>query len=231
MFSQRTSHKLDNKGVGQYEVWCLSLLRHTLVWENKGRHLHEGTRGAAKRLPTSLRQHLRLCLDRQRSTKRRCLFLGAQCGFDRWLVKILKDQDRELVDFSPVDETVSALNNLKRQDSYPYDHRANEELRVYRVRARLVEMRDEADSDLHLIISEPDQPDLTMIAEIPAPFCALGSGHEGDYETARADARDIPLGSLVEIEGVGFFDKMHDQRGVARNGFEIHPVLRIRTVQ
>jgi hypothetical protein len=157
--------------------------------------------------------------------------LGAQCGFERWPVKILTDQDRQLVDFSPVDETVSALNDLKPHDTYPYDRRLrNEELRVYRVRARLVEMHDEADSDLHLVIAEPDKPDVTMIAEIPAPFCAIGSGHESDYKAARADALRIPEGSLVEVEGVGFFDKMHAQRGVARNGFEIHPVLRIRTV-
>jgi hypothetical protein len=158
--------------------------------------------------------------------------LGAQCGFERWPVKILTDQDRQLVNFSPVDETVSALNDLKPHGTYPYDRRLkNEELRVYRVRARLIEMHDEADSDLHLIISEPDQQNVTMIAEIPAPFCAIGSGHESDYTAARADVLRIPLGSLVEIEGVGFFDRMHDQRGLARNGFEIHPVLRIRTLE
>src|SRR5262249_49929307 len=64
---------------------------------------------------------------------------GVQCGFERWPVKILKDKDRDLVDFSPVDETVSALNDLKPRGIYPYDRRLrNEELRVYRVRARLV---------------------------------------------------------------------------------------------
>ena len=70
-----------------------------------------------------------------------------------------------------------------------------------------------------------------MIAEIPASFCALGSGHESDYETARADARGIAVGSLIEITGVGFFDTIHSQTGVARNGFELHPVLRIRALQ
>ena len=158
--------------------------------------------------------------------------LGVQCGFERWPVKVLTDKDRALVDFKPADTTVTALNNLKRHNTHPYDRRAkDEELRVYRVRARLVEMHDEADSDLHLVIAEPDQPDVTMIAEIPAPFCALGSGHESDYETARADARGTALGSLIEIEGVGFFDTIHGQTGVARNGFELHPVLRIRALQ
>jgi hypothetical protein len=158
--------------------------------------------------------------------------LGAQCGFERWPVKVLTDRDRALVDFKPTDTTVAALNNLKRHNTHPYDRRVkDEELRVYRVRARLVEMHDEADSDLHLVIAEPDQPDVSMLAVIPASFCALGSGHESDYETARAYARGIAVGSLIEIAGVGFFDTIHSQTGVARNGFELHPVLRIRALQ
>ena len=158
--------------------------------------------------------------------------LGTECGLERWPVKVLTDKDRTLVDFRPVDTTVTALNNLNRHETLAYDRRANDvEVRVYRVRARLVGMHDEADSDLHLVIAEPDRPDVTMIAEIPAPFCAIGSGHEKAYETAQAGARGISLGSLIEIEGVGFFDFIHGQTGVARNGFELHPVLRIRALQ
>jgi len=157
--------------------------------------------------------------------------LSGQCGLERWPVKILTDKNRELIRFRPVEAPVTALNDLKPHQTYPYDRRWNEELRVYRVRARLIDLRFEADSDLHLIIADFNQPDVTMIAEIPAPYCAVGSGHEGDYKTARADALRIPLGSLVEIEGVGFFDKMHDQRGLAKNGFEIHPVLKIKMVE
>jgi hypothetical protein len=29
------------------------------------------------------------------------------------------------------------------------------------------------------------------------------------------------------VRGVGFFDKIHGQTGVARNGIELHPVLSI----
>ena len=157
---------------------------------------------------------------------------GRQCGFERWPVKVLIDQDSKLVDYTPINSSVAKLNSLEVPGTYPHDRRLkNEELHVFRVRARLIEMRDETDSDLHIIIADPDQIDTTMIAEIPAPFCALGSGHEKDYETARAKARQIPLGALVEVEGVGFFDVMHGQSGVAKNGFEIHPVLKITQVQ
>jgi hypothetical protein len=38
--------------------------------------------------------------------------------------------------------------------------------------------------------------------------------------------KQIPLGALIEVEEVGFFDMMHGQSGVAKNGFEIHPILK-----
>ena len=146
--------------------------------------------------------------------------IGAQCGFERWPVKVLTDRDRALVDFKPADTTVTALNNLTQYNTHPYDWRVkDEELRVYRVRARLVEMHDEADSDLHLVIAEPDQPDVSMIVEIPAPFCTLGSGHESDYETARADARGNRRRQPNRDRGVGFFDTIHSQTGRCRERF------------
>jgi hypothetical protein len=35
----------------------------------------------------------------------------------------------------------------------------------------------------------------------------------------------VPRGGRVVVEGVGFFDFIHNQRGRARNGIELHPVL------
>jgi len=42
----------------------------------------------------------------------------------------------------------------------------------------------------------------------------------GDLATDPAHAA-----ALVRITGVGFFDYIHGQRGVAPNGIELHPVL------
>jgi hypothetical protein len=35
---------------------------------------------------------------------------------------------------------------------------------------------------------------------------------------------------IVDITGIGFFDKIHGQTSVARNGIELHPILRIKTI-
>jgi hypothetical protein len=64
-----------------------------------------------------------------------------------------------------------------------------------------------------------------MIAEIPVPQCAEGTGHEQQHETARKTISSILPNTVIEIIGVGFFDFIHEQRGAAKNGIELHPVL------
>jgi hypothetical protein len=156
-----------------------------------------------------------------------------QCGFDRWPVKILSDDDRSRIDFKPIDSTVAKLGALPIHEvPYPYNKRIGpEEFHVYRVRARLLRARNERDSDLHLLIADLDDDHSRMIAEIPAPGCAEGSGHEEDYRKARDAVGRVPRGSIIEIVGVGFFDFLHEQIGAARNGIELHPVLSLRLIE
>ncbi len=82
---------------------------------------------------------------------------------------------------------------------------------------------------MHLLLADLERPDERMIAEIPAPECAEGTGHEQEYRTARRIVSSIPANSVIEITGVGFFDSLHEQHGAARNGIELHPVLAVRT--
>jgi hypothetical protein len=153
-----------------------------------------------------------------------------QCGYDRWPVKTLTDKDAKRVDFHPQDSTVAKLAAIPIHEiPYPDDRRiAPEEFHVYRVRARLIEVRTEQDEDLHLIIADIDHPETRMIAEIPAPACATGTEHEEGYGPARAVVISTRPGAEIELVGVGFFDFIHDQSGGAKNGIELHPVLRVR---
>jgi len=36
---------------------------------------------------------------------------------------------------------------------------------------------------------------------------------------------------IIEIVGIGFFDRLHGQKGMAPSGIEIHPVLSFRVVE
>jgi hypothetical protein len=88
-----------------------------------------------------------------------------------------------------------------------------------------------------------NRPTGIMVAEIPDPQCAsvIAGGHASQISHVRTSFKNCfgaPSMSfqqfsdrmIVDITGVGFFDKIHGQTGVARNGIELHPVLRIKTI-
>jgi hypothetical protein len=156
-----------------------------------------------------------------------------QCGYDRWPVKILSDKDRQNVNFTPVETTIARFATIPIHEiPYPRDRRiAPEELKVYKLRGTLIEVRPEKDSDLHLILADLGKPDVRMIVEIPAPGCAEGTGREEAYRRARETLTGIPIGSVIEVVGVGFFDFLHDTKGGAKNGIELHPVLSLHRVE
>src|SRR5712692_8518975 len=91
-----------------------------------------------------------------------------QCGYDRWPVKIFNDKDRQRVNLTPNETTIAKLAAIPIHEiPYPRDKRIEpEELKTYKVRGRLIEVRPEKDSDLHLIIADLNQPDVRMVAEI-----------------------------------------------------------------
>lgn len=146
----------------------------------------------------------------------------------RWPVKTLRDRDRGAVRMAPVDATVSELTRVTRPPDGLLPGRARlvaQERTVYRVRARLRRVFDGSDGDIHLILADPAEPSRVMIAEIPHPLLALGSGLGKVFEIERRQiARHRhPRGELVEVTGVGFFD--YYPRGRQANGLELHPVL------
>ena len=155
------------------------------------------------------------------------------CGVERWRVKILADGDRERVSWTPETTSVAALRQVPgpRQALPPASRIAPYELRLYRVHAILRQILPESDGDWHIVLADPDRPRETLVAEIPDSACALGSGHEAEYAAARRALRGVPRYGLVELDGVGFFDFLHGQRGMAPNGFELHPVVAIRLLE
>jgi len=169
---------------------------------------------------------------------------GYYCGAERWPVKTLSDEDRNLVNLKPVPSTVAELDALPRPALLLNNRRAAPvELTTYVVRGVLLEIRGEEDHDYHVVIADPSDRSKTMITEVVDPGCsgAVDSRDLADLRRAReslaqldsAQPGKLPLlklGDLVEITGVGFFDFEHGQSGVAPNAIELHPVLNVRQV-
>jgi hypothetical protein len=93
---------------------------------------------------------------------------------------------------------------------------------------------------VHLVVADPGALNKTMIVEFPDTACPeVGRSRKAkQMASARAAffaACGTPsktsfaqLSGQATITGVGFFDGIHGQRGVAINGIELHPVLSFR---
>ena len=163
--------------------------------------------------------------------------LNGSCGVERWSVKTGTDADVGLVNLqSPAQTTIASLDALPAPTSLPPNNRIQPtETTVFQLQATLIEYKLEADSDFHLILS--DGSGHMMISEMASPSCVGSSSRLlSGIQNARSefDVRYTPTSSFqtanvpVTITGVGFFDFLHGQTGVAPNAIELHPVLDIQ---
>lgn len=159
------------------------------------------------------------------------------CGVERWSIKTGTDGDARSINTRAVVPTsIYHLRGLPAQSNLPLHSRIRPtETTVFSIDATLMRIKMESDSDYHLILS--DSGGRTMIAEIPAPQCVGSSSPflpSLRYVRRKVDSLYHPGSSWlrpnvhVHITGVGFFDFLHGQSGVAPNAIELHPVLAIQ---
>jgi len=158
------------------------------------------------------------------------------CGVERWSVKTGTDADAGLINLSSTSpNTILTMRSWTAPNPIPANNRvAPYETTVWVLNATLTEYKLETDQDYHLVLS--DASGNTMIAEIPDPACVgTGSPLAAGISNARAefDAKFTATSSFqtanipVRVTGVGMFDFLHGQTGVAPNGIELHPVVDI----
>jgi len=163
--------------------------------------------------------------------------LNGSCGVERWPVKTGTDADAGLINLqSTTQTTIAALSSLPAPTTLPANNRIQPtETIVFQLDATLTEYKLEPDSDYHLVLS--DGSGNTLISEIPSPAC-VGStsvllpgiqNARSEFDalytaTSSFQAANVP----VIVTGVGFFDFLHGQTGVAPNGIELHAVLDLK---
>jgi hypothetical protein len=173
---------------------------------------------------------------------------GVKCGVERWAIKTLSDTTVTNVVFKPKRKTVHWLVNAEPPASTPNTKRVpGLEWINFRVKAVLVGYKLEDDHDFHVVIRDL-QTNETMIVEFPSSDCkgVCSSQYVADIVKARNDflnsaavqEKGAPSTSykkltkrvIVEVIGIGFWDRLHGQTGVAKNGLELHPVIWYREV-
>jgi len=159
------------------------------------------------------------------------------CGLERWSVKTGTDADVGLINLQATTQTtIASLVALPMPSNLPPSNRIQPtETTVFQLHDTLTEYKLETDSDYHLILA--DGSGNTMIVEIPDPTC-VGSSSPllPSIQKARSefDARYTATGNFqtanvpVTVTGIGFFDFLHGQTGVAPNGVELHAVLDVQ---
>lgn len=155
------------------------------------------------------------------------------CGQELADVKQLRDSGAGQINFTPVVSSIADLQKLNNGKPNPVVTRNADERKVVTINVHLDKMKGEADSDIHVGVSDGNGN--TMIVEFVAPQCE-GSLKANEMTQARADLFSecgTPVGSTftnfsgqsATVTGVVFFDKIHGQYDVASNGVELHPVL------
>ena len=152
------------------------------------------------------------------------------CGLYRWPIKTLADPEAKSIRWKPIDTTIKDLVTMSSPAWFDRRRRNSNEFYVYRVRAILARVHRNLDQDYHLLLRDPDDPRYRLVAEIPNPSCARATENYSDVAANRLTARALRAEArhgtaLVEVTGVGFFDRLHRTRGSAKNRFELHPVL------
>ena len=162
--------------------------------------------------------------------------LHAQCGVERWSIKTGTDSQAPSISLSTyTSSTIYNFYQSTRPSSVPSNSRvAPRETNQYRLSGTLTKYKREDDSDYHLVIV--DSSGRTLVIEIPSPNCVgAGSPFGSRISNARHqfDARFTATTSFkttstpVTVKGIGFWDFLHGQTGMAPNGIEVHPVLDI----
>jgi hypothetical protein len=162
---------------------------------------------------------------------------AAACGSRLWGLKTLSDARRTLIYLRPRATTIAAINARPMPRRTPSLRSRGFARRVWQVVAQIVEYKLEDDGDIHLILFDAGA---YMIAELPSPACLprtsrdrraiISARRTFESRCGPVTNRWRPLGAVVYISGVGFWDFPHLQRGHARNYAELHPVTGLRLV-
>jgi hypothetical protein len=164
----------------------------------------------------------------------------AQCGSERWDIKILNAAEVADIIFTPTSSTVHKQLAFPKPAYHENNPRDATEKKVYRINCKLVKYKVENDSDWHLVVQDLVTNE-KMVVEIPSLNCIDQSNTRfNKIDISRRRLRNQvgpvttqyrlpPAGTRLQITGVGFFDKSNHPVGF--KGRELHPVLDLKVLQ
>lgn len=158
------------------------------------------------------------------------------CGVERWDIKTGSDAGATGVNTTPLPITIDLLLSIivPAGATRSPTRVAPVETSTFVLDGTLTDYRMTEDSDYHLVVMS--KTGKTMIAEIPHASCVSAvSPFKPQIAAVRAavDAAVAPrtsfktVSAAVRLTGIGFWDDLHGQQGVAANGVELHPLTQL----
>ena len=162
---------------------------------------------------------------------------AAACPVERAAVKVGADVDVSLINLAPLPATIETLRAIPAPRPLPQERRlAPVEMTVYSVAATIIAYRVTSEGNVHLVLADAEGK--TIVAQIPDPACAGGSRFlDAITDVRRGFLTRFPATEAftftrlpVEVRGVGLFDFLQGQYGLAPNGLSLYPVIDINFV-
>jgi hypothetical protein len=161
---------------------------------------------------------------------------GICCSKQRGDIKQLKDAGAEHINFTAKEVSLSWLTSQARPEQAGVpggaaDRLSPMEIQVYRIRAKVLKAEQEHDGDYKLLVSDPDDPNLLMVVEVPEAECLSAQYQKALREVRSALDQARRAGKLTAtpvatLEGVGYWGFVKPGQ-TAANGIQLHPVLRL----
>jgi len=161
-------------------------------------------------------------------------------GSYRWDYKILIDPTVwPLLNNQSKPKTIHALVNIPRPATLGNKRTPYEAWKVT-ITAWVVMLGKEEDKDYHLVLTNQNRTD-SLIAEVPDPSCdklkhfpALKNYYKivrdfvfNEMQDPPSAVEELDTPVKVKVTGFLFFDKTAHGHGHAKNGIEIHPIIKI----
>jgi hypothetical protein len=108
---------------------------------------------------------------------------------------------------------------------------------VFEVVGNVTYIAHEDDRDYHIALEDPNSTGSSVVTEMADTLCAGASisphlatlrSVEGMFASLlNGRSPSTLVGTTVRIQGVGFYDFNHNQRGRSGNCIELHPIISI----
>jgi hypothetical protein len=161
---------------------------------------------------------------------------GPWCGGTLWKLMTLSDTARSAVKWAPSATSIADVAKVAAPAKVPAARTTPFQKQVWQLSAVVDQYRIQSNGEIALVLFDTGSSTY-MNAYLPNPKClpktARGRGQMLAARTALGScpaptAGWQPLGVTVQVDGVGFWNKLHTTKGALPTGAELRPVTGLK---